>query len=74
MRSSFFFLVLFRFLSLPRPPHPFAAPSLLATAAAEPPSLLFIPRAQALAAERKVVVLDDYGLYPGVGRGVELPS
>lgn len=53
------------------PPHPLPTPPLiLLIAKTQPPALLLVPGAQALAAERQVLVLDDAGgLYPGVQGG-----
>ena len=46
----------------------------LHVAAAQPTAILLVPGAQTLAAKGEVVVVDDRGLDPGGGCGVELAS
>lgn len=46
--------------------HPLPAPSLLLGRSAQQPPLLLVPRTQALAAEREVVVVYYYRLHPAV--------
>ncbi|KAM6537979.1 hypothetical protein FALCPG4_003871 [Fusarium falciforme] len=54
------------------PPHALAAAALLLiAAAAETATFLLVPGAQGLSAKGQVLVLDDGGLDPGVGRGVD---
>lgn len=57
------------------PPHALtSAALLLVAAAAETATLLLVPGAQGLSAKGQILVLDDGGLDPGVGRGVNFAS